>query len=216
MSNSLLPPILNPSSLYSEEAKRDATRIRIYNNVLQQIYNKVKAVSRVPGNEKSLWYLVPEFIPGTPRFEVADCILYLVWNLRNVGYTVSYTHPNLMFISWKNHDERYKEQQSPWAQVLGAAREQVLTTNTAPPSITLKPSHHRPSTAISAAGGPSTSISVAQPAYTPETKRKSVLKKTTEYRPMSALNAATSITEPAPSQNSGITGTLTPRHVSFV
>lgn len=226
MSNSLLPPILNPSSLYSEEAKRDATRIRIYNNVLQQIYNKVKAVSRVPGNEKSLWYLVPEFIPGTPRFEVGDCILYLVWNLRNVGYTVAYTHPNLMFISWKNHDEKYKERQSPWAQVLGAAREQVLTTAaTDGPSITLKPSHHRPATAPASAfapAGPSVSMSITQPAYVPENKRKSVLKKTNEYKPLTALNVATSISTPGPAvmaaapQQGGITGTLTSRHVSFV
>ena len=220
MSNSLLPPILNPSSLYSEEAKRDATRIRIYNNVLQQIYNKIKAVSRVPGNEKSLWYVVPEFIPGTPRFEVGDCILYLVWNLRNVGYSVAYTHPNLMFISWRNHDEKYKEQQSPWAQVLGAAREQVLTTAaTEGPTITLKPSHHRSATAPAAAG-PSMSMSLSQPAYVPETKRKSVLKKTTEYKPLTALNVATGISTPAAPttapQQGGITGTLTPRHVSFV
>ena len=48
-----MPPMLVPSSLYKEEAKRDSTRIRIYNMVLQQIYNKVKAVARVPGNEKS-------------------------------------------------------------------------------------------------------------------------------------------------------------------
>jgi hypothetical protein len=223
MSNSLLPPILNPSSLYSEEAKRDATRIRIYNNVLQQIYNKVKAVSRVPGNEKSLWYLVPEFIPGTPRFEVGDCILYLVWNLRNVGYTVAYTHPNLMFISWRNHDEKYKERQSPWAQVLGAAREQVLTTAAidGPAPITLKPSHHRPATApASATGGPSVTTSFSQPAYVPENKRKSVLKKTNEYKPLTTLNVATSISTPGPAatgpQQGGITGTLTSRHVSFV
>ena len=89
MSNSLAPPVLAPSSLYKEEAKRDATRIRIYNMVLTQIYNKVKAVSRIPGNEKSLWYVIPEFIPGTPRFDMGDAVLYIVWN------PVSYTHLTL-------------------------------------------------------------------------------------------------------------------------
>ncbi len=105
-SDSLVPPILNPSSLYTEEAKRDATRIRIYNSVLQTIYNKIKAISRIPGNEKSLLYVVPEFIPGTPRFDIGDAILYIVWNLRNVGFSVAYTHPNLLYISWRSHDEK--------------------------------------------------------------------------------------------------------------
>ena len=52
MSQSLLPPSLPPSQLYTDEARRDATRIRIYNMVLSQIYNKIKAVARVPGNQK--------------------------------------------------------------------------------------------------------------------------------------------------------------------
>ncbi len=225
---SLMPPIVNPSSLYNEEARRDATRIRIYNSVLQQIYTKIKAIARIPGNEKCLWYVVPEFIPGTPRFDVRDCIVYLVWNLRNVGYQVEYTHPNLMFISWRNHDDRYKETESPWAQVLGAARDQVLTSvPTSAPSRVVKPAvkstaqYGRPSTASSApltftapmtsAPPPATRSSYIPDVITAEEselKRKSVLKKTTEYRPVSAL-------PPAPPQAS-LTGTLTPRHVSFV
>jgi hypothetical protein len=214
---SLMPPILNPSSLYSQEARRDATRIRIYNSVLQQIYTKIKAIARVPGNEKSLWYVVPEFIPGTPRFDVKDCIVYLVWNLRNVGYQVDYTHPNLMFINWRNHDERYKQQESPWAQVLGAARDQVLQT--VPTTIPVRRPVPRTATATVR---PMTldppPIQVAQrsslipdhiTATESDIKRKSILKKTTEYRPFSAA-------PPAPQKDAALTGTLTPRHISFV
>ncbi len=210
-----MPPILNPASLYSQEARRDATRIRIYNSVLSQIYTKIKAISRVPGNEKCLWYLVPEFIPGTPRFDVKDCIVYLVWNLRNVGYEVEYTHPNLMFISWRNHDEKYKERESPWAQVLGAARDQVLsavpTTRaisvvTAPPKTAFASVRSIP--AMSAA--PRSHL-IPEHISAPESdvKRKSILKKTAEYRPVTALDTTIQ-------KDVALTGTLTPRHISFV
>ncbi len=213
-----MPPILNPSSLYSQEARRDATRIRIYNSVLQQIYTKVKAIARIPGNEKSLWYVVPEFIPGTPRFDVKDCIVYLVWNLRNVGYQVEYTHPNLMLISWRNHDEKYKAQESPWAQVLGAAREQVLqTVPTSAPSrvpktatATIKPMTLAP--APIAVAQRSSMIPDHITATESENKRKSILKKTTEYRPFSAQPA----TATQPQKDVVLTGTLTPKHISFV
>lgn len=217
-SRSLVPPILNPSSLYTEEARRDATRIRIYNNVLQQIYNKIRAIARIPGNEKSLWYVVPEFIPGTPRFDVADCIVYLAWNLRNAGYMVQYTHPNLMFISWKNHDMRYKEVESPWAQVLEAARDQVLShpTSVAPPVQSAPVS--RPRTALASipsmmSSTPSHMGAAAVSAAAAEHKRKSVLKKTTEYRPLTIGGDVgnTGTSTPAP-----LTGTLPSRHVSFV
>jgi len=234
---SLLPPILNPSSLYSQEAKRDATRIRIYNMVLQTIYNKVKSVARVPGNEKSLWYVVPEFIPGTPRFDVKDCIVYLVWNLRNAGYQVEYTHPNLMAISWKNHDDKYKERESPWAQVLGAARDQVFqgvgNTTVAPsrataPRTTARSAASVATAMISGGGGYSSggygsgsnttggwphSSLIPDHITAPESehKRKTILKKTAEYRPGSATIAA-----PPPQKDSALTGTLSSRHISFV
>jgi hypothetical protein len=217
-----MPPILNPSSLYSEEARRDATRIRVYNSVLQQIYTKVKAIARIPGNEKSLWYVVPEFIPGTPRFDVKDCVVYLVWNLRNAGYKVDYTHPNLMLISWRNHDEKYKAQESPWAQVLGAAREQVLQT--LPTSVPARPQPRTataPMRPMTLAPPP---IAVAQrssmipdhiTATESEQKRKSILKKTTEYRPFSAQPLTVSAI-PVAQKDAVLTGTLTPRHISFV
>lgn len=212
-----MPPILNPSTLYSEEARRDATRIRIYNSVLQQIYTKIKAIARIPGNEKCLWYVVPEFIPGTARFDVKDCIVYLVWNLRNVGYQVEYTHPNLMFISWRNHDEKYKAQESPWAQVLGAAREQVLTTvptRVAPRSTAMASVRPIPAMTMGpppiAVAGRSSMIPDRITAAESEFKRKTILKKTTEYRPVSAPVSL------APQKDAVLTGTLTSKHISFV
>ena len=73
--NTLTPPLLPPSTLYSEQARRDATRIKIYNSVLSQIYNKIRAIAKIPENERTLLYIVPEFIPGTPKIDVADCVV---------------------------------------------------------------------------------------------------------------------------------------------
>lgn len=209
MSQSLVPPMLNPASLYKEEARRDATRIRIFNMVLTQIHNKIKAVARIPGNEKSLWYLVPEFLPGTPRFDIGEAIVYIVWNLRNTGYEVHYTHPNLLFITWKAYDERYKVVESPWSQVLKSARDTALT---APEPTLVSP------------------ILRSQTATTTPTeiiKRKTPLKKTVEFKPspdvipttstnptiVSAMYASGSAMAPPQSKLPGQLGTT---HVSFV
>ena len=223
-----MPPIVPPSSLYSEEARRDATRVRTYNNVLQAIYTKIKAVARIPGNEKCLWYVVPEFIPGTARFNPEDCILYVVWNLRNVGYSVVYTHPNLLYVSWKNHDDRYKEHESPWAQVMEAAREQVIVSSKQSAIPSVIPRSSGPTITSSA---PMRLVSRPSSAMIPdvitaeesERKRKSVLKKTSEYRPITAqMSDAPSLSiggmggAGKPVGGGGLTGTLTPRHVSFV
>jgi hypothetical protein len=208
MSESLVPPILNPSSLYREEARRDATRIRIYNMVLQQIYNKIKAVARIPGNTKSLFYVIPEFIPGTPRFHMGDAVIYIVWNLRNIGYTVDYTHPNLLFISWSAHDDRYHTRDSPWSQVMNTVRHAALTGAIEP-------------TTISPITKP------APPSSDPEIqKRKTALKKTVEFKPSLTIATPSNPTiASALYQGAGSTTVLAPprlpgqlseKHVSFV
>ncbi|NBT46780.1 MAG: hypothetical protein EBT07_03020 [Actinobacteria bacterium] len=189
--------------MYKEEARRDATRIRIYNSVLTAIYNRVKAVARIPGNEKSLWYIVPEFIPGTPRFDMGDAILYIVWNLRNSGYTVSYTHPNLLFISWKSHDDYYRSVDSPWSQVLQAAKTQVVVAKETTHSPILKPQI-------------TTALEIQ--------KRKTPLKKTVEFKPTNEMipnlqlttnpSIVTSMYSAQPPAR--LPGQLTDKHISFV
>jgi hypothetical protein len=175
--------------------------------VLQQIYNKVKAVARVPGNEKSLWYVVPEFIPGTPRFDIGDAVLYIVWNLRNIGYTVEYTHPNLLFVSWRSHDEIYRKHESPLSQVLNAVRgvAQEYKVPMAKPTI---PTAMAPMPEI--------------------TKRKTPIKKTVEFKPEAETIHLPSPTQPMTrslvmSATGGagagiprLPGQLSERHVSFV
>jgi Family of unknown function (DUF5759) len=195
MSQSLMPPSVPPSSLYTEEARRDATRIRIYNQVLQQIYTKIKAIARIPGNQKSLWYVVPEFIPGTPRFDIGDAILYIVWNLRNTGYTVAYTHPNLLAISWSSHDEVYRTSTSPWSVVLNSAREQAMIERPLIP--------HIPKPVLPAMP----SFKMVEDMRSDIIKRKTPIKKTVEFRP-----------EAVPVAKSGVAlpGQLGSRHVSFV
>ena len=39
-------------------------------------------------------------IIGIPRYDVAACTAYLIDKLRDNGFVVRYTHPNLLFISW--------------------------------------------------------------------------------------------------------------------
>jgi len=207
MASGLIPPVLDPSSLYKEEAKRDATRIRTYNMIISMIHNKIKAASRIPGGDKAIFYIIPELIPGTPRFDMGDAVLYIVWNLRNVGYYVEFIYPSALYISWRAHDEIYRQVESPWTKVLNATRELVLKGET------------KPTAYSSAVSAPSLSTP-------PEiTKRKSVLKKTVEFKPIGgestplssnpAILGAMHSTAPVPLAPK-LPGQLSEKHVSFV
>jgi hypothetical protein len=126
MSTGAAPPKLDPSTLYNEQEKRDALKLKTYNNILESAHNKIRVFSRMPNNDKTLLFVVPEFVIGVPRFNTRDCILYLVWNLRNSHFDVQYYHPNLLHISWKRHDDQYREQRNPIVQTMRNALDNTV------------------------------------------------------------------------------------------
>jgi hypothetical protein len=118
-----VPPKLDPATLYSEQEKRDELRLKTYNNILEQVHNKIRIIAKMPKNDKTLLFTVPEFVIGVPRFNTRDCILYLAWNLRNSNFDVQYYQPNLLWISWQKHEQQYKDERSPIVQTMKNAIE---------------------------------------------------------------------------------------------
>lgn len=106
-------PRLEPKDLYDRRIRRDYARLRAYNTLLEQIYNRVYTTSQLSGNTSSVLYSVPPFLLGLPKLDMEDCIVYLVWQLRQTGFEVRFTWPNLLFISWKHHEQNYLTNQNP-------------------------------------------------------------------------------------------------------
>jgi hypothetical protein len=128
-------PILTPSSLFAEQEKIDRLRLQVYNRLLATVHQKIKFTSTLPGNQQMTYYDVPEWQPGCPRFDVKDCILYLIWNLRHAGFKIMYVSPNRMLISWKEQSIQYYQEESPIRQAMMAASR---TQQTPPPTAPMK------------------------------------------------------------------------------
>jgi hypothetical protein len=50
--------------------------------------------------------------------DLQDTIVYLVLQLRNGGYEVRYTYPNLLWISWRHHETDYLTKANPIIQAM--------------------------------------------------------------------------------------------------
>ena len=111
-------PRLEPKDLFDRRRKRDFARLRAYNTLLEQIYHRVYATSQLPGNTSSIVYNVPPFILGLPKLDMEDCIVYIVFQLRQTGFEVKFTWPNLVFISWRHHEGKYLMEQNPIMQAM--------------------------------------------------------------------------------------------------
>ncbi len=112
------PPRLDPKQLFDKRFRRDQARLRAYNQLLEQIHQRIYTTSQLTGNASYITYTIPPFIFGLPKIDLEDCVVYLVYMLRQSGYEVKYTYPNLLFISWKHHERSYFLNQNPIMQAM--------------------------------------------------------------------------------------------------
>lgn len=112
------PPKLNPNELYERRIQRDTSRLRAYNQVLEQIHSRIYSASQLPGHPAYIMYTVPPFIFGLPKLDLEDLIVYIVYMLRQSGFEVRFTYPNMLYISWRHHEKEYLLHQNPIVQAM--------------------------------------------------------------------------------------------------
>ena len=93
---------INLDELYERKKQTDLNTLAVYNKILKRIHTRIKTVSRQKIDEQFCWYVIPEMIIGIPRYDHGACTAYIIDKLRDNGFIVRYTHPNLLFISWKH------------------------------------------------------------------------------------------------------------------
>ena len=92
---------LNLEELYDKKKTYDLSKLSTYNKILNRIHEKIKITSRQKIDTQFCWYVIPEVILGVATYDRASCISYILEELTNNDFVVRYTHPNLIFVSWK-------------------------------------------------------------------------------------------------------------------
>jgi hypothetical protein len=94
--------------LYDRRREVDVLRMNVYHKILNRIHTKIKYKSRQNYNDTYIFYVVPEFMMGVPRYNVKHCTIYIIDKLKENGFHVKYTHPNMLFISWGHYIPSYE------------------------------------------------------------------------------------------------------------
>tara|TARA_Y100000996_G_scaffold369507_1_gene316535 strand:+ start:20658 stop:21245 length:588 start_codon:yes stop_codon:yes gene_type:complete len=93
---------INLDDLYEKKKLHDLNTLSIYNKILARIHNKINITSRQHTTNQFCWYLIPEMMIGVPRYDHGACIAFCIDKLKDNGFMIRYTHPNLLLISWKH------------------------------------------------------------------------------------------------------------------
>ena len=98
---------INLDDLYDKKRESDEMKHQLYNRILNRIHERIKLTSRQKKQEQFCWYAIPEIMVGIPKYDCMECTSYILDKLHKNGFQVNYTHPNLVFISWKHHVPSY-------------------------------------------------------------------------------------------------------------
>ena len=98
---------INLDDLYRRKQQIALNTLEIYNRILHRIHCRIKHLSHTNSSDQHCWYVVPELIIGVPKYDHNACIVYIIDKLKDNGFIVRYTHPNLLFISWKSWTPGY-------------------------------------------------------------------------------------------------------------
>lgn len=102
------PDKINLDDLYAREQKQHQQKEMIYSKILNRAHTQIKTTSRQRNGQKFTFFLIPEFLVGTPTYDVAACTAYIINKLEVNGFYIKYTHPNLLFISWQHYINKMK------------------------------------------------------------------------------------------------------------
>ena len=86
------------SDIHNKQREKDLRRLELYKSILGKVYKKIKTSAT---NEESFcFYEVPEYIYGTPLYNMKDCVIFILNNLHEKGFSAKYVDPFLVFVCW--------------------------------------------------------------------------------------------------------------------
>jgi len=91
---------MNIDDLYSKKQERNLNTVKNYNKILNRIHNKIKYTAANNTLDNHCWYIIPEILIGIPVYNSLDCTCYILNKLKENGFIINYTYPNLLFICW--------------------------------------------------------------------------------------------------------------------
>jgi len=104
--------MININELFTGQEEKEKHKEEIYDNVLKKCHQRIIRSTKLNPYINYCFYIVPKFVYGIPLYNIEKCINYLVTSLTKNGFSVTYTHPNFLLISWEKKREEKKQKLS--------------------------------------------------------------------------------------------------------
>jgi hypothetical protein len=84
--------------IHKKQKDKERNRLKIYENIAGRCFTKIKETS---ANEETFcFFVLPEYIPGLPIYNMTECVMFVLNILQEKGFKSRYCDPYMIFISW--------------------------------------------------------------------------------------------------------------------
>ena len=90
----------NADSLVSQRKQRETVMNKSFDMILERCQKRIISANKI--GRLNCNYIVPEFLVGFPVYDVKECILHIMYKLRDQKFHVEFSKPRTLKISWKN------------------------------------------------------------------------------------------------------------------
>ena len=84
--------------IQKKQIERDRRRTKVFRKILSKCYRRIKLASE--NEEYFCFFQLPEYISGTPIYNMTECVLYMLDHLSKNGFYSKYCSHYLLFITW--------------------------------------------------------------------------------------------------------------------
>lgn len=84
--------------IQKKQLEREQRRTKIYTKILENCFKRIKLCA--DKEETVCIYTLPEYIVGVPLYNMTDCIMFILQNVKSKGFNCRYYHPYTIIITW--------------------------------------------------------------------------------------------------------------------
>lgn len=92
--------MVKAADLKKRQKEIENVKFKTFEKILKLIEKKIILASSV--NYYSIWFEIPEFILGYPKYELTECVEYLEKKLEKDGFKTKIYQINFLYVEWKD------------------------------------------------------------------------------------------------------------------
>ena len=97
--------------IHKRQRKKEIRRVRLYKKILNRCFYKINLA--VEKEQLFCFYQLPEYVSGSPLYNMTDCLFFILEELANKGFSCKYCHPLQIYITWPQKEKNLKLDYTP-------------------------------------------------------------------------------------------------------